>query len=552
MQNHTDAKREAIACLKSGKLAEAERLLRQECLKNPSDPEIWYQIGVIEANTQRVPQAVKSLESCLQQAPRFVQAIDGLGSLYWAQGRFQQAEQCYRQLVELTPDNSQAHYNLGVLLQQNLKLDEANDRYRTALALRPAWLEANNNLAYTLYSLGQLDEAYQFFRATLDLRSDYEPAAAGAARILEKRARYQEAYALIEPFLQSGDPSYGVLIVYSFLCKHFHRCDDAIKRIENLVSRQAGPHGERSQLYFALTRLYDHKHLVAKAFSSATSANKLKNMMFNRVAFASNIDSMIGLFGDRYWETMSDSGCRSEKPVFIVGMPRSGTSLVEQIIAAHPQAYGAGELNDIPRAVSEMPLMFDGTIPYPDCVVHMKRPDLKQIADAYLARLESGAGMASKITDKLPLNYLHLGLISLLFPKARIIHCKRDPMDTCLSCYFNDFAGIHEFAYDLEDLGFYYKHYQRLMGHWKETLRIPIVEVCYEDLVREPEKNTRMIIGACGLEWEEACLNYYETERYAHTLSYEDVRQPLYSSAIGRWVAYKKYLTPLARALQQS
>jgi hypothetical protein len=236
--------------------------------------------------------------------------------------------------------------------------------------------------------------------------------------------------------------------------------------------------------------------------------------------------------------------------VFIVGLPRSGTSLIEQIVSAHPDAYGAGELNDIPEIATLIPKLFGDKIGYPQCIRLLKKRHLEELSSRYLRRLETLNTDAKRITDKLPLNFLNLGLISLLFPRARIIHCRRDPMDNCLSLYFNHFSGIHEFAYNLEDLGFYYREYLRLMKHWKKALDLPITDISYEELITDPDANLRKIVSACGLDWDPRCATYYESGRYVHTISHADVTRPLYGSAIGRWMNYEKHLKPLQEALQ--
>jgi hypothetical protein len=177
---------------------------------------------------------------------------------------------------------------------------------------------------------------------------------------------------------------------------------------------------------------------------------------------------------------------------------------------------------------------------------------LNQLADKYLDEIAARSGNARFVTDKMPLNFMHMGLIDLLFPNARVIHCRRDPLDTCLSCYFQSFSGEHTFAYSLTDLGKYYRLYRKLMKHWKKTMRIPVYELNYEDLVQDQEQETRKLLAFCGIEWNDACLSFHETRRTISTASYDQVRKPMHSESIGRWRQYEQHLGPLIDELRKT
>ena len=545
-----NSKRRAVKLLENGNTGAAEQLLRKICAKNCNDPEVWYYLALIEANSRRVEQAIISLQTCLKYSPSSIQVMNGLAGLYSSQGHADKAEKLYRNIIKLNPESPEAHYNLGVVLQGQLRLEEASKYYEKALRIKPDWVEANNNLGYVYYTLGELDKAYGLFINALECRPNYDASIAGAAGILEKKKRHQEAYDLINPLLVAGEVSCGIILVYASICRFVNRCEDVIQRLERMVNNHRFPPDERSKMYFALTKLYDSKGLYDKAFDNAAIANKLKNFSFDRHRFSSMIDSMISVFGVNYTQEMPHSGSQSERPVFIVGMPRSGTSLVEQIICAHPDVYGAGELGDIPQIATVLPALAGNKLEYPECIRMLNHGHLKEFSGQYVKELARLDPNSKRVTDKLPLNFLNLGLISLLFPHARVIHCTRNPMDTCISCYLNDFTGLLEFAYDLGDLGFFYREYSRLMDHWHEVLSIPITDICYESLIREPETAMRRLIDACGLEWNPLCLRYHLNDRYVHTISHEDVNRPLYNSSIGSWCNYEKYLKPLRVALQ--
>ena len=223
-------------------------------------------------------------------------------------------------------------------------------------------------------------------------------------------------------------------------------------------------------------------------------------------------------------------------------------SLLE-ILSCHPSVHGGGELLELPGIVSSLPAETGSNKDFPACVSQLTQSVVDRMAEGYLERLTKLAPGALRITDKLPHNFQHVGLIRLLFPNARILHCARNPLDTCLSCYFADFQGQHPYMYDLTSLGLHYHEYRRLMQHWRDALGIPMLEVRYEDLVENQEEISRSMIEYCGLEWDDRCLDFHKSDRRALTASYDQVRQPVYTRSVERWRNYEKYLQPLQDAL---
>lgn len=302
-------------------------------------------------------------------------------------------------------------------------------------------------------------------------------------------------------------------------------------------------------LHFKLGTLLDKAGQYPAAFAHVQRANELRDHQFDSAAFGAFVDDLIRTFSPEFVRAMARARHGSTRPLFIVGMPRSGTSLVEQILASHPQVQGAGELEDIRLLMAQLPARVQQ--PFPACFAALTPTLCDELAQPYLDRLTQLSAQARYVSNKMPENFLHLGLVAMLFPQARVIHCRRDPLDTCLSCYFNDFSGSHAYAYDLADLGRYYHHYQRLMDHWRAVLDLPILELDNEALVADQEGMTRRLLAFCELPWDAACLRFYEHDRVVNTLSYRQVRRPITDVSIGRWRHYAEYLGPLKQALGQ-
>ena len=261
------------------------------------------------------------------------------------------------------------------------------------------------------------------------------------------------------------------------------------------------------------------------------------------------VDARISTFSEALFESHSVVGSDDERPVFVVGMPRSGTTLVEQIISSHPQAEGAGELLTIDQIASELSDRTGSSLPYPACVRELKQEALSEAAQHYSQIISRVSSHALRITDKLPNNYLNLGLIALMFPHARVIHCRREARATCMSIYSNDFIGYHPYACDLNRIGQRYHHYLRMMEHWRAILPLPMLEVDYEAVVGDVEATSRQMLEFCDLPWDNRVLQFHETERVVQTASQWQVRRPIYRDSLDLWRHYEQHLAPLEQGL---
>ena len=470
----------------------------------------------------RLDEAADHLRQALELDARHVAAHNNLGDVLTLLHRPREALTHLQRALELDPNCVAAHNNLGVACKELDRPDDAHRAFRRALELDPHYFPALNNLGNELFAGGQISEGTDYHVRALALEPD-------------NVASY---YAL------SGNSKHAF-------------SDEALARMNSLLARPQLAAGDRELLHFALTQIDDRLGCYDEAFAHAQQANQTKKQGLARQGLAFDpleherlVDDLIATFTPELFARFQSHGVASELPVFIVGMPRSGTTLVEQILSSHPQAHGAGELGDLEQLVADLPAKLGTTLRYPKCVPQLDRITGERVAQAHLDSLRQRGGAASRVIDKMTVNFLHLGLIALLFPRARIIHCRREPRDTCLSCYFHNFAspGLG-FAFDLGDLGFYYRQYQRLMEHWEKVLPIRVHHLDYEELVADQEKHTRELLGYCGLEWDERCLAFHQTRRVVKTASALQVREPIYRKSVGRWQPYEKHLGPLLEAL---
>jgi tetratricopeptide (TPR) repeat protein len=572
-------------------VAAAEEALRHAIAMKPDHAEALFHLGAMHRARDDVAGAIDCYQRALASKPAFVDAHVDLGSLLGAGGDTQKAVEHLRAADRLRPNDSTILNNLGTVLKGVAPLD-ALQLLQRALALNPQSTEVALNLARHLCSLERQEEAMKVLRDTLALIGDNNKAHLLLASICADHNRTEEAIAHYERAVAVEPNSVPSLVklgnmyrrvgqfekAYGYYqrvqCVDPGNCDalvgilrhlksrvpeEEIARIAEYAASSVMPQQQRRQIHFALSQCREAQGNYDAAFYHMDEGNKLRRAEleaqggpFDPDLEVRRIDKIIAAFDADYFSRTAACGNTSALPVFVVGMPRSGTTLCEQILASHSRVFGADELPDITRIAAGLRGRFanhSGSAGDEAFAPYLTPEIVRPIAEQHLERLRLLAPGALRIVDKMPLNYRRLGLIATLFPCARIIHCRRDPLDTGLSCYSRDLAFLPIWASDLPAIGHVYRQYERLMAHWRRVLPIEILEFTYETVVADLKGSTRRLIEYCGLEWEDSCLDFHRAERQVKTASIEQVRKPIYDTSIGRWKRFERHLGPLRDAL---
>lgn len=428
---------------------------------------------------------------------------------------------------------------------------EAVVHLRAAASLRPAAI-THADLGWAMEMAGDLDGAIAEFDRALELDPLQGGAAAGKASVLAGRGEREAAYRVLEDAVHRGVVHVTLALTFARFSQRPEQRPRARTYLEHVLGHRAHTPVERGWLLVALGTLKESDGDFDGAFACFRAANEPLRTGFSLDSYKRSCESYARAFSSDALQRLPRSSRVDPLPVFIVGMPRSGTSLVEQILASHPMVHGAGELNDLTNLAETLPARVPGgaSAGYPGCIEGLTQSLVDGIADEHLGRLRKLGGPAARVTDKMPQNFVFLGLIDLLFPGARVIHCVRHPMDTCLSCYTTPLGQSHGYRASFRDLAGVYRAYRGLMEHWRATVRVPLLDVRYESLVAEPERTARELVEFIGLPWDGACMKFHENRRIVRTASTDQVRRPIYSSSVGRWKAFEPHLADLAAELR--
>lgn len=520
----------------------------------PEHEDALHYMGLLAQQSGKSEDATKLIRRSLELRPGNPDALNHLGQVYIAMDAFAPAEQCFRQALAYDRNHFHAINNLANCFKKAGRLETAVIHYERALAIEPRNPICLFNLGTALSALGRHWDAIEYLiKATQYERRNYI-AHHKLGMVFEQLGKFGEAQANFIKALEYCPTYYDSLA--ALLNSAAYETTDAQAETARQVLRHEDITEEtRIRLEHALGKYHDKKRSYAEAFEHFRKSNEVQKSVsgpFDIEAVKREFDRYIDFYSSGLIRDCARFGSTDERPVFVVGLPRTGTSLTEQILSSHSMVYGAGELKAMQHIASRVdgPVEHGGLGGLSSTEPPLNRDAVEHLCRIYLDKLTLKApGSAIRIVDKFPMNCLHLGLIATLFPKAKIIHCQRDPLDVAISCYTVLFKMGNDFTNDLRNFGLYYHEHRRLMNHWLSVLPTPVFELSYERLVQDPELGIRQLVEYCGLPWEDACLAFDENERAVRTPSNWQVRQKLYSSSIGRWRNYEAQLAELTELL---
>jgi tetratricopeptide (TPR) repeat protein len=498
---------------KEGRIEEAERIYRRVLRKNPDNVDALRLLALLALRVDRQDDAESLLQRAIEIAPDFLLALLDLGRLRKEQDRYEEALECFDRVIALEPSQPQAHFLRAATLARASFTHESIDAYRSCLAVRPGHVGALLGLGHVLKAVGDYDAAVSSYQACMREAPDFG-----------------ETY-------------------WSLANLKTYRFDDAT--VAEMEMR-AGASGANEQsvvnFQFALGKAYEDRGDYERAWDHYRRGNETQRaqVKYDPVQTAVMNDRILAAFDSTLIEKLRGAGDPDPSPIFILGLPRSGSTLLEQILATHTDVEGTSELPYVGRLATSLNLNRPDGVNYPEAMRELAPSNLAALGRDYLARarMHRRSG-ASRFIDKMPNNFPNVGLIALVLPNAKIIDARRHPLDACLSNYRQLFAKGQNFTYDLTEIGEYYLEYQRMMDHWHDVLPGRVLTVQYEDVVGDFEPQVRRLLAFCGLPWQDACLRFYESERPVRTPSAEQVRQPIYDRSVGHWKHYEGQLGEL-------
>jgi tetratricopeptide (TPR) repeat protein len=540
-----------MAAQRRGDLASAERVYARLLERDPEHAQALHLLGLLRFQQNRLAEAEALLGRAVARAPQNANAWSDLGMVRVRAGSAEAALEPFSRALTLAPEHPDALNNMAQALRRLGRFHQARGVLERLVALRPASARARALLADAQHQCNDVATAIETYQSALRLAPDDRRIRLGLGDAYESAGKFKQAKMQYHGVLRRA-PDDPVALARLLQLREGAADAALAARAATLADAAATPEDARVRLNVALGYYHDRRGEHDEAFRRLRLGYdvRARRQPFDSDGYSRAVDALIETLTPEFYREAPTSGLDSARPIFIVGMPRSGTTLTEQILASHSAVAAGGELAGLVKVSYQVRELSRTGAPYPQGLERIGRSALRQMARYYLDQLERISPDAARVTDKLPYNFMHLGLIPLLFPHARIVHCRRHPLDNCLSCYFTGFADQIRFANRLDTLGRYYLDYQRLMEHWHRVLPLELFDLPYEALVHDTEGRIRALLDHCGLPWEDACLSFHETERGVRTPSRWQVRQPIYGASVGRWRHYERHLAPLVRILQ--
>lgn len=532
----------------SKKLDQAKIIYKELLNRAPNEAVVLHLLGLVYFEQNSTAKAEKLLLQAIKIQPDLGEAHNNLANLFIQEGKYKKAITYFNTVIKLNPNNATTHYNLAIAYENTKATDNAISHYKIAIKLKPDFVESYINLASLSNNLGDLKQSSEYYQKALELVPNISQVERNFGTVLIGLGKIDDAIKHFSTALKV-EPEDGDAFRQKAFITHYESYNEELKFSENIYQSRVLNDESKMHFAFGFGKAYEDLKDFDKSFDYYKKANNLKkqNLNFNINEWSDYISQQISVFDKSLFESNKNIGHNDNTPIFILGMPRSGTSLVEQILNSHNRVSGAGEVSILNQVISKaFKMKF-----YPKNLDTSNIKLLNLLGKNYCDQIKAKGEKGTFITDKMTGNFIHIGIIKLILPEAKIIHCERNALDNCWSIFKNYFSNNgHQYAYDLSDLALYYKEYQRLFEHWNNLFPDSIHSVQYENLVNQQKNETESLLEHCNLEWDENCMRYYELENVVKTASSSQVRKPIYKQSIESWKNYKEHLTLLTDVLE--
>ncbi len=540
-----------LALQQDGQLKAATKAYLHSIKLNPVKFEAFNNLGRTYSALERNNDAEKAFRKGIEVSPNKPEAFNNLGLLLHREGRYIESEELFRRCLDTAPDQPFVLNNLGNLLKDQGRFEDATEIYRKALERQPDNPEFLKNIGVSLMGEQRYEESLGVFNRVLDSHPDHEGAHSQLANLYLSQGDTTNCEIHLHQVLKNNHKN-GRAYFSLMKVKELTGPDDSdLIRLKTLLEDPSLEEDQLAEMNIALSEAYGKLNDDEASFRHLKIGNDLKKKTwpFDLDKERKIFGAIKSIFDQDLIDTVQNSGNKSNKPIFILGMPRSGTTLIEQILSAHSGVFGAGELENL---ASQIERTAGSNSPFLDKELEWTQEIFNSIGQAYINDINRKGldGSFDRMCDKMPVNFKYIGIIRTALPAAKIIHCTRNAMDTCFSCYKQNFTKGQLYSNDLKNLGNYYRLYHDLMIHWRTLFPDDILDVSYERMVDDPEGSTRRILDYCGLQWEDDCLEFYDNKRSVRTASALQVRQPIYQSSVNSWKRFESELAPLLEILE--